>query len=122
MISQIKRLVSPDVSELEGFNPTRAESFGILIEIFIGEPEEIAEDRFQIYVCTPLWLSENFDKVLLHFDASIFLCGRGFLLTKYYVYEDVKKEIYKLFDGVSGKDWREISQKLSMLSWWEFDN
>jgi hypothetical protein len=122
MIAKVKRLNSPDVINLEEFTPTRSESFGLLIEVFIGVSGEIWEEQFQIYVCTPLWLAENFANVSRHFNSDNFLSGSGYFFVKSYDYADMHQQIHKTFDAVSGENWQEIAQKLSKISWWEFDD
>ena len=114
MNAKLKRLHSPDIYNLENYQPECAGSFCFLLQAMIGPEGEEGEESFDIEVCTPKWIEEN-----LGLDEA--LVGQHYLIVRDYNYQKIAHSIEKFLQGCSGKDWSEVSRKVSRLGLWEFE-
>ena len=115
MISEIKHIVSPDILNFETYYPEDDECFSFLVSILVGSKEAQFEEAFNVEVCTPKWLLQNYneDEILL---------GKDKIIVFVYNREKIFKRIRELFDGRSAKSWNEIAIKLSRIGQWEFED
>lgn len=58
MNAKLKRLHSPDIYNLENYQPECAGSFCFLLQAMIGPEGEEGEESFDIEVCTPAWIEK----------------------------------------------------------------
>jgi hypothetical protein len=114
MEAKLKRLHSPDVYNLEDYQPDLQDEFGFLLQAMIGPAGEEGEESFDIEVCTPKWIEKRHrvDEVVI---------GLHYLIVREYNYQRIVKAIERFLQGCSGKDWSEVSKKVSRLGFWEFE-
>lgn len=114
MNAKLKRLHSPDIHNLENYQPECAGSFCFLLQAMIGPEDEEGEESFDIEVCTPAWIEKNLglDEVLV---------GQHYLIVRDYNYQKIVLSIEKFLQDCSGKNWNEVSRKVSRLGFWEFE-
>jgi hypothetical protein len=114
MEAKLKRLHSPDIYNLEDFQPDAQDDFCFLLQAMIGPAGEEGEESFDIEVCTPKWIEKRHrvDEVVV---------GLHYLIVREYNYQRIVKAIEKFLQGCSGKDWSDVSNKVSRLGLWEFE-
>ena len=114
MKAKIIYIYGSDVDPVELYQPEKSDNFGFWIEVMMGIKGQVGEESFQICVCSPQWLIENQskDKIVL---------GLHHLIMFEYDYQILYAKLQKLM-CIEGKDWNEISQKLSYIGYWEFQD
>lgn len=70
--SFIKELHSPDIN-LETYSPSVKDNFGFLLQVIVGIEGEQGEECFDVYVCTPKWIEQNYTSqtILIGLHAMI---------------------------------------------------
>lgn len=114
MNAKLKRLHSPEIYNLESYQPECSESFSFLLQAMVGPEDEDGEESFDIEVCTPKWIEKNL-------GLGAVLVGQHYLIVRDYNYQKIVNSIEKFLQGCSGKDWSEVSRKVSRLGLWEFE-
>ena len=115
MESEIKSIMSTDIFDLENYKPIDDENFCFLVTLTVGIKGEEGGDLFNIKVCTPKW-------ILANYNPREILLGKGKLIVLQCDMTAILSRIKGLFGGRSGKDWNEISTKLSRIGHWEFED
>jgi hypothetical protein len=115
MISEVKSLMSTEVYDLENYRPDDYQSFCFTVTVSVGIKGEDGADMFNVNVCTPKWLLENYSKEEM-------LLGRHKLIVFYCDMPMILRRIRKLFDNCVGDNWAEIALKLSRVGHWEFED
>ena len=115
MQAALKSLSSTDVSDIETYLPDEEDNFGFLLRAMIGPKDEEGEESFDIFVCTPKWLMEEY-------GASDVLLGLHKLIVFKYDYLRLRQFIEKVLMHCSGDTWDEIARKVNLLGHWEFEN
>ncbi|MGF6489633.1 Imm8 family immunity protein [Pseudomonas frederiksbergensis] len=59
MEAKLKRLHSPDIYNLESYQPDVQDEFGFLLQAMIGPAGEDGEESFDMEVCTPKWIEKR---------------------------------------------------------------
>jgi len=59
MEAKLKRLHSPDIYNLEDYQPDAQDDFGFILQAMIGPAGEEGEESFDIEVCTPRWIEKR---------------------------------------------------------------
>ena len=115
MKAELKRLHSPDIYDLENYQPENTEKFAFLLQIMVGPEGKDGEESFDIEVCTPKWLEETYgiDDVVI---------GRHHLVVREYNYQRIAHVVKEFLQGCSGENWNEIAEKVSRLGKWEFED
>jgi len=111
----LKRLHSPDISNLETHHPEDEESFGFLIQAMFGPEGAQGEESFDMVVCTPKW----FEKQILDDSA---LSGRHHLFVKRYDIEIIRAFLIQYARTCAGETWQQVAEMLSRISKWEFED
>lgn len=114
MNAKLKRLHSPGIYNLESYHPGSPDNFGFLLQAMIGPEDEDGEESFDIEVCTPKWIEKKLGP-----DEA--LIGAHYLIVNGYNYQKIVHTIEKFLLGCSGRDWSEVSRKVSRLGLWEFE-
>lgn len=111
---KVNTIFSSDVSDLKLFIPDKHDNFGFSLTLNIGVAGDEAGDLFEMYVCTPKWLSDTLTK-----DAVFF--GYQYIIVRSYNYDLLLKSINRVVENCSGETWEEIAVKLNRYGRWEFD-
>jgi Immunity protein 8 len=115
MRAKLNSVHSPDIWDLERYQPELSDNFGFLLQLMIGNNETLGEDTFDIIVCTPSWLKDRYPK-------DHILMGRSHLIVFEYDYVRMMKFLGEYCSGCCGQSWVEIANQLSRLGDWEFEN
>lgn len=115
MKAELKRLHSPDIYDLENYQPENAENFAFLLQAMVGPEGEEGEESFDIEVCTPKWLEETY-------DIDDVIIGRHHLVVREYSFQRIVHSIKEFLRDCSGENWNEVAEKVSRLGRWEFEN
>lgn len=115
MNAEIKFFHSTDVYNLELYQPKKEDDFCILLQVMAGPENKEGEESFDITVCTPNWLINNYNK-------DDIIIGRHHLIVFKYDWLIIKKTIMDYVNNCTGNDWYECALKLSRLGRWEFED
>lgn len=115
MNAELKRIHSPDIYDLENYQPENPGVFGFLLQAMVGPEGKDGEESFDIEVCTPRWLEETYgvDEVVI---------GRHHLIVREYNYQRIIAAIKDFLRDCSGGNWNEVAEKVSRLGKWEFED
>lgn len=102
-----------DEFNLRSYSPDDGRSFSIQLRIKIGLIDSEGADDFELIVCTPKWMVENF------YGPK---WGRHLLIVPEYDYNCIEKFICSHVGQCTGKDWVEIAAKLARVFFWEFED
>jgi hypothetical protein len=106
---------SPDILDLPTYKPENPDSFGFLLQLFIGPEDGDGYESFDVMICTPQWLSEQHGKE----DIVI---GRHHMIVFEYNYQRIIQRIDRYIQSCTGETWQEVAQKVGWLGQWEFEN
>jgi hypothetical protein len=115
MRAELKRLHSPDINNLESFEPNEKDDFGFLLQLMIGPCDEPGIESFSVVVCSPDWLKKRH-------KASDVVLGRHFLIMFNYDYERLLHFLQEYCAQCIGDSWKEVAQKVGRLGKWEFED
>ena len=114
MKAEIKYLHSPDVSDLETYQPKELDNFGFLLQIFVGPKGEKGEENFDVLVGTQKWLASPHNKTGT--------TGEHDMVVSEYNYEKLLETLKKQIESIEGKDWNDLAEKIGKIGKWEFEN
>ena len=115
MQPKLKLIHSPDIDNLEKFNPDDPEKFSLLLQLFIIVEDNDSGESFDVTVCTPKWLTE-------HYNQDDIIVGAHHLIVFEYNYPNIVRRINKYLMHCSGNTWREVAEKVGRLGKWEFED
>ncbi len=115
MKAEIKDIHSPDIPDLQSYWPEDDSNFCFYLELSIGPVSENGEEIFGITICTPNWLIDNHQ-----IEDTLFL--RHHLLVFEYNYERIMNAVKKRIQTLTANNWDELSEKISKIAYWEFDD
>ena len=115
MRAELKRIHSPDIENLTKYYPDDPENFSFLLQAIVSPFGEEGEESFDIEVCTPKWLSENYQK-------NDIVIGRHLLIVFDYNYDRIFNKIKSYIENCSGDTWRKIAEQVGRLGKWEFED
>jgi hypothetical protein len=110
--AELKKLFSPDVLDLEKFQPEGP--FGFLLQAMVGPLGSDGEESFDALVCTPEWFSADMKKDIVS--------GRHHVFVKRYDYWALRNFIRGYCASCQGESWEEVALKVSRLGHWEFED
>jgi hypothetical protein len=115
MRAELKRISSPDCEDLKTFNPEDGECFSLLLQIFVGKEDHKAEESFDVELCTPKYLLNNYseDKILI---------GNRMIVVFNYNYLTLEQQIRRYCQNCTGITWEEVACKLMRMGKWEFED
>jgi len=115
MNAELKRFHSPDIYDLENYRPENPENFGFLLQVMVGPEGKDGEESFDIEVCTPKWLEETY-------EVEDVVIGRHHIIIREYNFERLVRSIKDFLKQCSGESWNEVTEKVSRLGRWEFED
>ncbi|MFU8862096.1 MAG: immunity 8 family protein [Cyclonatronaceae bacterium] len=115
MKAEVKYFHSPDIPELDTFQPEEIDNFCFLLQMFVGVKGKEGEESFDITVCTPKWLISNYGK-----ENIIF--GRHYLIVFEYNYKKFIQELTRYVEFLEGKDWNSLAKQIGRIGKWEFED
>ena len=115
MKAVIKDLHSPDIYDLEKYQPDFEDNFCFLLQALIGPEGELGDESFDITVCTPKWLIENHTK-----EDVLFL--RHYIVVFEYNYNQLVEALKNKIENLSGENWGNLALKISRIGYWEFED
>jgi len=114
MIADLRKLHSPDVSDLPSWVPD-SEEFAILIQVIAGPEGAPGEESFGVTLCSPAWVERQARREGI-------ISGRHLLIVSDYDYERVRNYIVKYLRACSGSTWQEVAEKVARFGYWEFED
>lgn len=115
MKSEIKDFFGSEINiSLELYQPDIPDNFGFLIDLEIGIVGQEGADLFYVMLCTPQWLIENMKQEEI-------VLGLHYMIVFEYNFEKIHKKLIELF-CIEGKDWNEITNKLSYIGHYEYQD
>lgn len=111
MRAMLKYLHSPDVPDLETWNPA-AESFGVLVQTMIGSFDGVGEESFDVFACSPHWLATET-------DAGSIRSGQHTILMPQHNYRLLRDHIEKRIAACQADNRSNLAAKLSRIGHWE---
>ena len=115
MHAAIRRFHSPDIHDLEGYQPPEQDRFGFLLQILAGPENDQGEESFDVFVCTPRWILENYS----HDDI---VSGSHMMIMFKYDYQKLCDFLHKKVSEVSGEAWIDVARGIGRLGRWEFED
>lgn len=115
LFAELKDLYCTDIDDMEVYQPENPDSFAIYVQAMIGIKGGDGYESFDIQVCTPKWMDENYGRE----DVRT---GQHLLIVKEYNYRRLVRFIENYLMHCSGNDWQEIAEKVGQLGRWEFEN
>lgn len=115
--AELKTLIGVGFDE-RAYWPDDDECFSFGLEATIGPEAGQISESFQFIVCTPKWiLCEGINQDFDDFG----MLGHGMIIIKDYDFEKIKQLVIDLCSRTTGKNWQEVSLKLSRYGAWEFE-
>jgi immunity protein 8 of polymorphic toxin system len=115
MKAKLKTIYNPNIGDLANYCPKMSENFCILFRAMVGPQGELAEESFDIQVCTPLW----FLSTLKQNDV---IPGKHFFIILEYNFERIYSKIKQLIEAYSADNWNELAEKIARIGYWEFED
>lgn len=113
MKAELRRLHSPDVSDLTSWSPDG--DFGVLVQLMAGPEGGPGEESFDITLCTAGWLA---GRVRLEGIVD----ARHHLLVDSYDYDRLERYLSERVSACEGESWSEVAMRLGRLGKWEFED
>ena len=115
MKAKVYSYFSPDVEDLNSFQPASAEEYGFLLTLSVGVEGEPGEEIFYLMVCTPEWIRARF-------RADQIVIGHHYLLVLNTDFENVERFVRDYIESCEGATWSELTARVGMLASSEFEN
>lgn len=115
MRAELKRISSPDCEDLTTYYPEDIQNFSVLLQVFVGEEGKTVEESFDVELCTPKYLMDNYSKEEI-------IIGRRQIIVFDYNFTLLENRLKKYCQSCTGKTWEEIACKLMRMGRWEFED
>lgn len=109
----VVKSISSDDTGIEDFRPNNLSCFSLNLRVLIGSSEAPGADEFDLFVCTPDWLSQNIWEPRW---------GRHMLIVREYDRSAIEKCVYDYVAKCVGNEWHEIAEKIARNLSWEFED
>lgn len=111
----LRRLHSPNASDLKSFRPADPEDFGVLVQAMIGPQGTEGEESFDFMLCTPRWIAREWESDGVRW-------ARATLVVPGYDFEALESAVLKLCRRTEGRDWSEVAERLNRYMQREFED
>ena len=116
MRATLKEMYSIELpGKLEEYLPAHPENVGLSIRLIVGPEGNDSGESFDLLVCTPDWINEQFTQV-----SSIW--GRHMLIVPRYDHALIRQKISHQVSTCQGEDWGAIASKLARFAAWGFED
>lgn len=105
--------LSNDFYDVDSYYPDDDKCFSLSLLLSIGSEDSNGADNFDLFVCSPEWISKNV------WESRIF---RHTLITRAYNINEIKKIIESHIAKCDGNSWLEVAEKLSRYFAWEYED
>lgn len=113
-------------NHFQEFYPDDETNFWCQADMEIGLVGSEGADRFNLQVCTPIWLHKNIlcptPQHESHEQVVNSIFGRHFLFVDRFDEVEIKASIERIVEQAKGKDWNEVSLYLGRYFQWEFED
>lgn len=113
----LKGIYTTGMDDLGSFGPEDPARVATVIRLLIGPDLEQGAEAFDVTICTLKWLEQELEQ-----EGYLMITRR--LIVSYWQTDLVKEAVEKILSSPSliSETWREIAQKLSTISHWEFED
>lgn len=111
--AEIRHLLTPGLDP-DTHVPTDPDQF-FLVQLIAGPVGGPGEESFQFLVCTPAQLAERVRR-----DGP--LNGHHLVIVEDFHWPTIRRYFERLVARVSGRDWREVADKLGRYGLYEFED
>jgi hypothetical protein len=115
MRAAIRYLHSPDVDDLESFQPADPANFMLLVQVMAGPADGPGEESFDVVVCTPAWLAER-----VRSNGPVI--GRHHLIVDTYDFTAIEDALTNAVESEEAPSWNELGERLGRIGRWEFED
>jgi hypothetical protein len=117
MKARIAKLWSLEIEDdFSTFSPSDDKSFGTWVRMSVGPADESGTESFDIFVCTPRWLSDQLKK------GTAPIWAHHHLIVDSFDAAAIVAELNRAVEQCSGRDWAEVAKHLSRIGAWEFED
>lgn len=113
--AEVRAIYTSDMDNLQTYTPRDPECFCVSVRAMVGPKGGEGEESFDINVCTPKWLAEVCQR-------EGFIVGRHYLILSSYDVAHIKRVIVELIEKCEGNTWQEVTEKVSRIGYWEFED
>ena len=115
MRAKLKRVHSPDILDFSTYWPEDPANFGFLLQMRVGPDDQDGEEAFDLTVCTPKWLTQNY-------RLEDIVVGRHKLIVFEYDFHRLLRFLEAFCQRCTGSTWEEVAAQVSQLGRWEFES
>lgn len=116
MKSILKDFYCLDIIErLDGYIPADVYNFGFWARIIVGEKDLGGEESFDIMICTPKWILENYKE-------NDIIIGQYHLIVLKYNYNNIYSYLRDKINSIEKENWSEIGNQIGKIGKWEFED
>ena len=114
MRAELRRMHSPDVTDLGSWSPPPGE-FAVLIQLMVGPRGAAGEESFDVTLCTASWLAGRA-------ASEGIVDARHHVVVDRYDYDAIELYFVRRVEACEGPNWQEVAAKLRRLGRWEFED
>lgn len=116
MKAELKEIVFVNPNMPNGkYSPEDEEYFGETIYAMIGPKGEDSSDIFELFICSPKWISKNYSN-------QGYIWGINMLVLLNYNLQILEDAINKYISPHEARDWSELVSKIKGVGRWEFED
>jgi hypothetical protein len=118
-------LVREGVADADPANwrPRDPATFGVYLQIFIGEQGDEASDSFEVLACSPNWLAAQPLSVIPPASTMSegIVSGRSLLLMKRWDYSALRRALDTFVGSLAGRNWGDVANRIGRMLPWEYE-